>query len=134
MLILRKSQLIDYATLANYVSHLTNNVTLSASYKVLNTLTIAEAGSYFVAGYAGFYRTASTESSDFQMQITGGDWTPYAIVTLPTAGGYPSATAVGIITVSANATITLQARFTNSGGAFAGRAEYMHSLVAFRVG
>lgn len=125
---------IDYATLANYVSHLTNNVTLSASYKVLNTLTIAEAGSYFVAGYAGFYRTASTESSDFQMQITGGDWTPYAIVTLPTAGGYPSATAVGIITVSANATITLQARFTNSGGAFAGRAEYMHSLVAFRVG
>ena len=115
------------------MSHLTNNVTLSTSYTALNTLTIAEAGSYFVAGYAGFFRTASLESSDFQLQITGGDWTPYAIVTLPTAGGYPSATAVGIITVSANTTITLQARFTNGGGAFAGRAEYMHSLSAFRV-
>ena len=127
------SDKIDWATLPSYVSHLTNNVTLSTSYTALNTLTIAEAGSYFVAGYAGFYRTASSESSDFQMQITGGDWTPYAIVTLPTAGGYPSATAVGIITVSANTTITLQARFTNGGGAFAGRAEYMHSLSAFRV-
>lgn len=128
------SDKIDWTTLPSYVSHLTNNVTLSTSYRALNTLTIAEAGSYFVAGYAGFFRTASSESSEFQMQITGGDWTPYAIVTLPTAGGYPSATAVGIITVSANTTITLQARFTNGGGAFAGRAEYMHSLVAFRVG
>lgn len=127
------SDKIDWATLPSYVSHLTNNVTLSTSYTALNTLTIAEAGSYFVAGYAGFFRTASLESSDFQLQITGGDWAPYAIVTLPTAGGYPSATAVGIITVSANTTITLQARFTNSGGAFTGRAEYLHSLSAFRV-
>lgn len=128
------SDKVDWATLTSYVSYLTNNVALSTSYRALNTLTIVEAGSYFVAGYAGFYRTASSESSDFQLQITGGNWTPYAIVTLPTAGGYPSATAVGIITVSANTTITLQARFTNSGSAFAGRAEYMHSLVAFRVG
>lgn len=127
------SDKIDWATLPSYVSHLTNNVTLSTSYTALNTLTIVEAGSYFVAGYAGFFRTASLESSDFQMQITGGDWTPYAIVTLPTEGGYPSVTAVGIITVSANTTVTLQARFTNSGGAFAGRAEYLHSLSAFRV-
>lgn len=124
---------VDWTTLPSYVSHLTNNVTLSTSYTALNTLTIAEAGSYFVAGYAGFFRTASIESSEFQLQITGGDWVPYAIVTLPTAGGYPSATAMGIITVSANTTITLQARFTNGGGAFAGRAEYMHSLSAFRV-
>lgn len=133
MLILRKSHKIDWATLTSYVSYLTDNVVLSTSYTTLNTLTIVEAGSYFVAGYAGFYRTASSESSDFQLQITGGNWTPYAIVTLPTAGGYPSATAVGIITVSANTTVTLQARFTNSGSAFAGRAEYLHSLSAFRV-
>lgn len=98
-----------------------------------NQLTLP-AGTYIVTAASSFSKISGSITNTFYIRINKGDFRPATTAQMSVEGGFPSASVTGILKLTSQKTIYLDARFGDGSGGFTAKATGPRFMQAVRIG